>query len=351
MKDWFLRCIRDRDWRCKLGGTLALALLIGVVIYGRIVRSAAPATGRLVVYAYSTQQEVLEQAIFPAFEEAWEAETGEDLTMSGVFGPSGTLAGQINLGAPAQIALLSNVQHVTHLKIGRQVRLDSEPVVVSHTPMVIVVRQGNPAGIAEYADLAQPGLRLLHADPRSSGAGEWALLAEYGSALLDSGDRALAEAQLDAIWCNVRLLGASARATMTLFELGAGDAFVTYEQDALLAQERGVPLEIVVPSRTIVAGHLAVIVDANLLPREVPLAQAFVDMLLSDAGQQALVRYHLRPAELGGDEFPALQQPFTVDDLGGWPGIYDQVVERYWQTRIAPSLNLDPTPALLDGGG
>ena len=351
MRDWLVRCIRDRDWRCKIGGAFALALLIAVVIYGRIVRSAAPATGRLVVYAFSTQQEVLNQAIFPAFKEAWLAETGEELTITGVFGPSGTLAGQINLGAPAQIALLSNIQHVTHLKIGRQVSLDAEPVVVSHTPMVIVVRQGNPAGIAGYADLARPGLRLLHADPRTSGAGEWALLAEYGSALLDSGDRALAEAQLDAIWRNVRLLGASARATMTLFELGAGDAFVTYEQDALLARERGVPLDIVVPSRTMVAGHLAVIVDANLLPREVPLAQAFVAMLLSEPGQQALVRYHLRPAELEGRGFPEILHPFTADDLGGWPRIYDQVVERYWKTRIAPSLDVEPAPALLDGGG
>ena len=134
-----------------------------------------------------------------------------------------------------------------------------------------------------------PACRLLHADPRSSGAGEWALLAEYGSALPGIGRPCSTpgrQAQLQAIWRNVRLLGASARATMTLFELGAGDAFVTYEQDALLAQERGVPLEIVVPSRTIVARHVAVIVDGNVLPGEVPMAQAFVEYLLSDAGQQ-----------------------------------------------------------------
>ena len=359
MKHLIVRCIRDRDWRCRVGSTLALALLIAVVVYGRIVRSGVPTPARLVVYAYSTQEEVLTQSIFPAFEEAWEAATGEDLTIEGVFGPSGTLAGQINLGAPAQVALLSNVQHVTHLKIGRRVRLETEPIVVSHTPMVIVVRQGNPVGIAEYADLAQPGLQVLHADPRSSGAGEWALLAEYGSAIQESGDRAAAlrlrsgqaEAQLQAIWRNVRLLGASARATMTLFELGAGDAFVTYEQDALLAQERGVPLEIVVPSRTIVARHVAVIVDGNVLPGEVPMAQAFVEYLLSDAGQQILSRYHLRPADLEGEEFTGIPQPFTVDDLGGWSRIYGEVVERLWQAQIAPRLELDPAPGLLDRGG
>jgi ABC-type sulfate transport system substrate-binding protein len=350
MKDLVVRCLQDRDWRCRVLGTLALALLAAVVIYGRIVRSAMPTQRNLVVYAFSTQEEVLMQGIFPGFEEEWEAAAGEDLTIEGVFGPSGTLAGQINLGAPGQVALFSNIQHVTHLKIGRRVDLETEPAVISHTPMVIVVRQGNPAGIAGYADLAQPGLQLLHADPRSSGAGEWALLAEYGSAIQESGDQETAEKQLQAIWRNVRLLGASARATMTMFELGAGDAFVTYEQDALLAQERGVPLEIVVPSHTIVARHVAVIVDGNLLPGEVPMAQAFVEYLLTEAGQQTLCRYHLRPADLEGEQFSSIPHPFTVDDLGGWSRIYGKVVERLWQAQIAPSLELEPAPNLLDRG-
>ena len=346
MKHLVVRCIGDRDWRCRVGSALGLALLIAVVIYGRIAMSGALTPVRLVVYAFSTQEEVLTQSIFPTFEEAWEAETGQDLTIEGVFGPSGTLAGQINLGAPADVALCSNVQHVTHLQAGRRVRGDAQPVVISHTPMVIVVRQGNPAGIAEYADLAQPGLRQLHADPRSSGAGAWAVLAEYGSSFLPVGDRAAGEAQLEAIWRNVRLLGSSARATMTLFELGAGDAFVTYEQDALMAQERGVPLEIVVPSQTIVARHVAVIVDDNVTPAELPVAQAFVDYLVSEAGQGAFSRYHMRPADLESDR----AQTFTVEDLGGWSRAYAQVVETLWQTQIEPRLDLEPPPMLLDRG-
>ncbi len=350
MKHLVIRCLGDRDWLCRVGRALGLALLIAVVIYGRIALSGAPAPIRMVVYAFSTQEEVLTQGIFPAFEEAWEAETGQDLVIQGVFGPSGTLAGQINLGAPADVALFSNAQHVTHLKVGRRVRVDNEPVVIGHTPMVIVTRSGNPRSITGFSDLAQPGLRLLHADPRSSGAGQWAVLAEYGSALQESGDRATAEMQLEAIWQNVQLLGASARATMTLFELGAGDAFVTYEHDALLAQERGASLEIVVPAQTIVARHVAVIVDDNVMPGELAMVQAFVDYLLSEAGQQAFNRYHLRPADLEGEQFPGIPQPFTVDDLGGWSKAYIQVVEAIWQGEIEPHLDLEPAPRVLGTG-
>ena len=116
---------------------------------------------------------------------------------------------------------------------------------------------------------------------------------------------------------------------MTMFELGAGDAFVTYEQDALLAQERGVALEIVVPEYTIVARHVAVIVERNLVPGEVSMARAFVEYLRSESGQRTLSRYHLRPAKLEDEQPSGIPHFFTADDIGGWPCIYGRVVERF----------------------
>jgi ABC-type sulfate transport system substrate-binding protein len=71
-------------------------------------------------------------------------------------------------------------------------------------------------------------------------------------------------------------VGSSARASLILFELGAGDALVTYEQDAFLARQRGVSLEIVRPPRTILARHYAVIVDENVTASEEPVAEAFL---------------------------------------------------------------------------
>ena len=343
---------RDIDWRRLASQGLSVALLLLAAFYGgRNVFSKNQGPVRLVVYAFSTQEEVLTQNIFPAFEQAWEAETGRDLTVEAVFGPSGTLAGQINLGAPADVALLSNEQHVNWLKVGRRVGQETNSVVVSTTPMVIVTRPGNPMGIVEYRDLARPGLRLLHADPRTSGAGDWAVLAEYGSALLESGNQEIAQTQLKAIWDNVRLLAPSARATLTTFELGAGDALVTYEQDARLALARGVPLEIVIPPRTIVARHVAVIVDANVTSAERSVAQTFIRYLSSDAGQQAFTDYHQRPAHLESDTFPPLVDPFTVEELGGWSRAYGELVEALWQMEIEPRLDLETSPRLLDTRG
>lgn len=343
--------LRTGGWRRPAGWLLGTTLLVIVAVYAaRAILVNADAPVRLVVYAFSTQNEAFSQGIFPAFEQAWEAETGQDLTIEGVFGPSGTLAGQINLGAPADVAVFSNARHADWLKLGRRVRRDAQPVVVGCTPMVIVTRTGNPHGLAEYADLAQPGQRLVHADPRSSGAGEWTVLAEYGSAFFRSRDPAVAEAQLEAIWDNVRLLAPSARAALTLFELGAGDALVTYEQDAHLALERGIALQIVVPPHTIVAQHVAVIVDDNVTWAERPVAQAFLEYLSSAAGQQVLSGYHLRPADCQSELFPSLIQPFTVKDLGGWSQAYTNLVETLWQARIEPQLDLAPAPKLPGTG-
>ena len=345
------RWFTNGNWRRPVSWLLAATVLLVVAYYGlRALLADTSAPVRLVVYAFSTQEEVFTQGIFPAFEQQWEESTGQDVTLEGMFGGSGTLAGQINLGAPADIAIFSNAEHVDWLKIGKRVPRQAKPVIVGCTPMSIVTRPGNPFQVAEYAHLTQPGLNLLHANPHSSGAGEWAVLAEYGSALFGSNDASVAETQLKEIWRNVQVLAPSARAMMSLFELGAGDVLVTYEQDAHLALERGVGLEIVLPPRTIAAQHAAVIVDDNISRAERPVAEAFLEYLLSQAGQEILNRYYLRPPDCQGDAFPSLVEPFTVEELGGWSEAYTELVDGLWKNEIEPSLDLAPAPRLPGAG-
>lgn len=337
------------DWRrSSIWVIVAAALFITLYYGGQAIFFNQHRPIKLVVYGFSTQEEVLTHSVFPAFEKEWEAEHGQDIIIEGVFGPSGTLASQILLGAPADIAILSNEQHVIWLKAGGQVRQDTNPVMVSYTPMIVVTHQNNPWGITDFDDLSQPGLRLIHANPRTSGAGDWALLAEYGSEYIRSKDSTSAEELVKAIWGNVRLMGSSARSALTLFELGAADALVTYEQDALLAQARGVPLEIVIPDRTIVAEHVAVLVDDNLTRFERPVAEDFLELLVSDAVQETFVRYHLRSALMEHSDFPSLTYPFSVNDLGGWSKVYPDLVEDLWQAQIEPRLELDASFKLLD---
>jgi ABC-type sulfate transport system substrate-binding protein len=328
-----------------------IAFVIILIAYNGWQVEANTSPERIIVYAFSTQEEVLSQGIIPSFEKMWKDKTGQEIKIEAVFGPSATLAGQIILSAPADVALFSNAHHVKWLKLWRLVRQDNEPSVIGYTPMVIVTRPDNPNGITEFNDLGSPGLRLVHGDPRSAGAGEWGLLAEYGSALLESNDPDLAASQLKKTWQNVNLVGPSARSSLTMFELGAGDALITYEQDARLALERGVQLEIVIPTTTIVCHHLAVKIDKNVSRREQPIVKAFIDYLLSPAGQELFRRYHLRPINLEHEGFPSLRNPFTVEDMGGWSQAYSEVIEAILRSEIEPHLDLDLSSEFMESGG
>jgi len=303
---------------------------------------------RLVIYASSVQEEVLSQGIFPAFEESWEAETGRELIIESIFGPSEVLARQINTGAPADIAVFSHAHPVTSLKFGKLVNQDTQPIIMGCTPIVLVTRPGNPKKISSFSDLSQPGLAIIHANPNDSGVGQWALLAEYGSIWREYQDQQLAQQQTLEIWQNVRVLAPSARAALTLFELGAADVLVTYEQDARLAKNRGIPLEIVFPEATVLAQPVAVIVDDNVSWIERDAAQAFLEFLGSSSGRQILTSYFLYESEPACQSISGASDTFTVEDMGGWREVHLELVRNLWIPEIEPFLDLEIAPTLLE---
>lgn len=191
MNPFTARCVKDEEYRCLISGTVALVPLVVGVIHGRIYLATTNTPARMVLVAGSTQEEVLMQGTFAAVEPVWEDETGQEFNL------------------------------------------------------VDLTRPGSPAGVAEFADLAQPGQQPLHADSRGSGAGEWPVLAKCGSEWQRSTDPATVQARLVTIWRNVRLLGPLAQATLTLAELDTGDGLVTCEHDTWLAPGRDVLLAIV----------------------------------------------------------------------------------------------------------
>ena len=333
-------------WVIWVSGILAVFITLYYGVQTIFFRDRLPV--HLVVYASSIQEEVLSQGIFPAFEESWEAETGRNIIIEGIFGPSEVLARQINTGAPADIAIFSHAHPVTTLRFGKLIDRDTQPIIIGCTPIVIVTRPGNPKNISSFSDLSQFELDIIHANPNDSGVGQWALLAEYGSILREHQDRQLAKQQTFEIWQNVRVLAPSARATLTLFELGAADILVTYEQDARLAKNRGIPLEIVFPADTVLAQPVAVIVDDNVNWTEREAAEAFLEFLGSDSGRQIFTSYFLYETEQDCQSISGVSDTFTVEDMGGWQQVHLDLVRNLWLPEIEPFLNLEIAPTLLE---
>jgi sulfate transport system substrate-binding protein len=295
-------------------------------------------------------KEALEKAIYPSFVAKWKAEHGQDVRFTSSFAGSETVTNQILQGVPADIAILSIERDAQRLKQAGFVTSDWHELpyqgVINKTPFVILVKGGNPKGIHDFPDLAKPGVKLIHPDPVSSGGAQWSILAIYGSELIksekqqnsDSG-QARALQLLQAIWKNVFVTPASAREARTTFELGNGDALVTYELEGLLMKEAGKPVEIITPQATIFSEHPVVVIDRNVSAEKRPIVNAFLQYLWSDEAQQAFVKYHFysvtnNALNEANREFGHIEFPLTIEYFGGWNKAYPEVIEGVFKAKV-----------------
>jgi sulfate/thiosulfate-binding protein len=130
-----------------------------------------------------------------------------------------------------------------------------------------------------------------------------------------------------AIYANVPVLDSGARGSTTTFvERGIGDVFISWENEAFLAQkELGAGrFEIVVPSLSILAEPTVSVVDRNVDRKGTrKVAEAYLQYLYSEEGQEIAARNYYRPtdpkvAKKYEKQFPKLQL-FTVgQSFGGW---------------------------------
>jgi sulfate/thiosulfate-binding protein len=342
---------RDFDPAGRLRGTLLLvggAALLLYALWPWLPVPGRPAAPRTVVfYGFSILGEAMNEAVLPEFARQWRERTGERIEFVTSFAGSGTITNQLIMGVPAQAGLLS-----LELDAGRLARAGVIPSgswrrlphggVVNRTPFVLVVRKGNPKGIRDFADLARPGVRVVHPDPLTSGGANWAILAEYGSAVRRAAPGREGEAgfrNLLGIWRNVAAQAASARAARTQFENGFGDVLVTYEQDVLEdAAKSTLPGEIVYPPSTVLSEHTLVVVDRNVAPSERPLIDALVAFLWSEPAQKLFVERGFRSVDerlnAGNPAFGRIADPFLVGDFGGWDRVKKEIVDGIWKDRV-----------------
>src|SRR5262245_41713842 len=195
------------------------------------------------MYGFSVVQEPVVSEIIPEYQNIWDEKTGQRLNFADSYAGSEMVTNQIISGVEADVAILAIDRNADRLvatkSTNHQWRKLPYGGIVNKTPMVILVRQGNPKRIHDFNDLAKPGVKLLFADPVSSGAGQWSVLAIYGSELIKSDkvsgqrDQKKAFEILQGVWKNVLATPSSAREARTQFERGEGDALVTYELEAL----------------------------------------------------------------------------------------------------------------------
>jgi len=347
MSGWFSKAV------ASLRASSAFALLVALLAYALWpwlpghARAAAPRT--IVFYGFSILEHAVSEDVFPAFRRAWRARTGEDVECIASFAGSGTVTNQILMGVPVDVALLALEADARRLADAGVVAKDSWRAlpyqgVVNRTPIVILVRPGNPKGIHDFADLTRPGVRVVHPDPLTSGAANWAIVAEYGAGRRAQPDDPQAGyAMLLGIWKNVVAQAASARAARTQFDLGFGDALITYEQEGLWDRARGMlHAEIVYPRHTILTEHTLVEVTRNVTPPEREMVDSLVAFLWEEPAQRLFVANGFRSVNDAVPQpdsvFAKIEDPFLIGDYGGWAVAKKEIVEGVWRDRVLKEL-------------
>lgn len=310
-----------------------------------------PATISLLNVSYDPTREFYVE-FNAAFARYWKARTGQDVQIRQSHGGSGKQARSIIDGLEADVATLALAGDTDALHSNgnwipkdwqSRLPLNSSPYT---STIVLVVRAGNPKNIKDWDDLVRPDVTVITPNPKTSGGARWNYLAAWEYAKRKYGSDAKAQEFVAKLYGNVAVLDTGARGSSTTFaQRGQGDVFISWENEArLLEKEFGNRVDFVYPSLSILAEPAVTVVDRVVDRRGTrEVAQAYLEYLYSDVGQDLAGKHFYRPTSAAAQKKYASQFPslplFTIGEaFGGWEnasrvhfvdgGKFDQIYSR-----------------------
>jgi len=320
-------------------------------LLGALAIPAQAAEVSLLNVSYDPTRE-LYQDVNKSFAEYWKKTSGQDVKIKQSHGGAAKQARSVIDGLQADVVTLALSYDIDEIAqrglIAKdwQKRLPNNSAPYTST-IVFLVRKGNPKNIKEWGDLARPGIAVITPNPKTSGGARYNYLAAWGYALKQpGGNEKTAQELLTKFYKNVPVLDSGARGSTTTFiEREIGDVLITWENEALLAIRELGPdkVQIVVPSLSVLAEPPVTVVDKVVDRRGTrKVAEAYLNYLYSDAGQELAGKHYYRPinekiAAKYASQFPKLKL-LTVDEIaGGWTkaqkmhfadgGTFDQIYQ------------------------
>lgn len=275
-------------------------------------------------------------AIIPKFTQKWQQEHNQNVKFRQSYGGSGSQARAVIDGLEADIVHLalaldvSRIEKAGLIQPGWEKELPNN-ATVSKSVAALITREGNPKNLNTWEDLAKDGVQVITADPKTSGIARWNFLAFWNAGIKSGGGEAKALDFVTKIYTkNVPLLTKDAReATDAFFKQGQGDALVNYENEIILAQQKGEKVNYVIPQVNISIDNSIALVDKNVDKhgtREV--AQAFVEYMFTPEAQAEFAKVGFRPIDETAaqtkelaSKYPKVSNLGSVIDYGGWNNI------------------------------
>lgn len=278
-------------------------------------------------------------AIITLFQEKWQKEKGQTVIFKQSYGGSGSQTRAIIDGLEADVvhlALGADVEKLVEAKVinqGWDKKLPNNGIVAKSVAAVIT-REGNPKNIKTFGDLTRDGVKWVTANPKTSGGARWNFLVLWDYALKNGGDEAKATEFVTQAFKNVAVLAKDAREATDIFaKQGQGDALINYENEVILAKQKGQKIDYVVPEINISIDTPAAVVDQNVDKRGTrEVAEAFTKFLFTPEAQAEFVKLGFRPV---GDyakanekqlatQFPPVKKLATIEEYGGWGKVQKQ---------------------------
>ncbi|WP_181408343.1 molybdate ABC transporter substrate-binding protein [Schumannella sp. 10F1B-5-1] len=257
---------------CRAARAASAALIAGIAALALAAcsspgptSSSAPSStadelsGTVTVFAAASLTEVFGEA-----EKIFEKQhPGVDVVIS--YGGSSALAEQILSGAPADVFAAASPATMTTVVDGGGA--EGEPTVFATNTLEIAVPRGNPAGIEGLADLADPQRTIALCAPE-----------------VPCGAAAATVFQSAGLTAAPDTLEQDVKGVLTKVRLGEADAGLVYRTDVLSAggDVTGMPFD--EAADAVNDYPIALLADAP----SPEAGQAFVDWVLSDAGQKLL---------------------------------------------------------------
>lgn len=271
------------------------------------------------------------QQIADRFAEEWHQQhPTQQVSFNQSYGSSGAQTRAVIDGLAADVVALAlqpdvdKIQQAGLIEKGWAAEFPNQSIVAKSV-VAIITQPGNPKQIKSWADLAQPGLKIVTTNPKSSGAARWTFLAIWG------GLPEATEAEVQKIYQNATVLAKDAReASDVFFKQGQGDVLITYENEAILIGQKGEPVSYISPPSNISIDFPVALVDKNVDKHQNRrVVEAFIQYLFTAPAQAEFAKVGFRPMlpEVYRQFAPQYQQVptlFTVDQLGGWPAAQQQ---------------------------
>lgn len=229
---------------------------------------------------------------FTELAEGFEA-ANDGVTVQFSFAGSSDLATQLVEGAPADVFASANARQMTVAREGG--RIEGQPRTFVKNRLVLIVPSDNPAEIDSLQDLDDDGVLFVV-------AAEGVPVRDYTNTLLDKLAAVYGEEFREGVVSNIVSEEENVRQVAAKVALGEADAGIVYVSD-VTPEIAGdvIALPILDTYNTLATYPIATVTDSAYPD----VAAAFVDYVLSEAGQDVLEAWNFISAEIP-------EQPDTI---------------------------------------